>query len=592
MGVRMVQMIPASIDSGKPVSEILVFNALEAVVGKTDWIVLHSLKQTVVKQGVEAETDFVVLVPNKGVVLIEAKGATAAKARGSSWTLEGVPKRAEHKDPFEQIDNAKRNIRGLLSKLGYEVNSIPFARLVWFTKISPFKADLQGGMAFEHWEIAYQEDLSKADKTIEKLLREEIQSKQNNQTVSYKPNVFKADLVADLSRSLLGEFEIKSTPANLAFERRALVRKATEEQAVVLSLLQKNNLIYFEGEAGTGKTEMLALSARELSRSRKVLFTCHNLLLAEQIREQFKGLENLDVLDTNQVLLRIIGKKDHPANAGEAWFNDELPQLALEAVSNSSDLGIYEAICIDEFQDLANRPVAFTALLGLLTNKFRPFKVLMAGDDEQQIMNSGTPVRSFDLAKKTFPNLVHVTLEANCRQAPGLSKAIHKLLNMPSTQIKHRLPQNTDWTLEIISTTSDRQSKDLYKTIQRVSRDYDYEQMRVLSIFGGKNSTAAKVLQDVDSHSSEIRNLRKLLKNEGTGEGKIRWRSIPKYKGLESDLVIITDVSNSSREWLESVSKQMRNELYVGMTRAKFHVILLVQDDLFQANRKIDGTEI
>lgn len=587
-----MQLIPATIDRSKPVSEILIFNALEGVSGKSDWIVLHSLKQNVVKQGIQAETDFVVLVPNKGIVLIEAKGATGATARGSSWTLEGVPKNAEHKDPFEQIDNAKRNIRGVLSKLGYQVDDIPFARLVWFTKISPFKVDIQKGLAFEHWEIAYQEDLEQADKAIEKVLREEIQSKQGNATVNYKPKALSAALISDLSKSMLGQFEAHSTPANLAFERRLLVRKATEEQSLVMSLVQKNNLLYFEGEAGTGKTEILTQTARELARTRRVLFTCHNLLLAEEIRNEFRGVPKLEVLDTNEVLLRIIGRKAHPKNASEDWYNRELPDLALAEVAKNSSHQIYEAICIDEFQDLASRPNAFLAILGLLSSKFRPYKVLMAGDDEQQIMNSGNPVKSFDLAKDTFKNLVHVGLETNCRQAPGLSKATHKLLNMPHDHLKHRLPQNSEWTLEVIPTTADKQGKDLYKLIQRVSKDYDHEQIRVLSLFGGNNSVAAKTLAESESHSSELRSLKKLLKNEKTGEGKVRWRSISKFKGLESDIVIITDISQAGRDLLPARGKNLRSELYVGMTRAKFHVILLVQDELFTATHKVDGTAI
>jgi superfamily I DNA/RNA helicase len=81
------------------------------------------------------------------------------------------------------------------------------------------------------------------------------------------------------------------------------------------------------------------------------------------------------------------------------------------------------------------------------------------------------------------------------------------------------------------------------------------------------------------------------MKHKST-EGKIRWRSIPKYKGLESDVVVITDVSQSTKDWLAANGKSLDNQLYVGMTRAKFQVILLVCDELFNATHMPDGTMV
>lgn len=586
----MVNLKPSEIADDKPTSEQVVFQALQGVTNKPNWIALHSLQQNVVKQGVEAETDFLVFVPGKGIVFVEAKGATSATAIGTSWTMEGVPPQAKKKNPFEQIDNAKRNIHSQLKKLGYQVDEIPMARLVWFTKISPFQVDTNRGMAFSQWELAYQEDLTSPAKTIEKVLNEEIQSKQGNPTVNYKQKNFTEALANDIVNSLLGRLEANSTPENLAVERRMLVRKATDEQLLLLSLVENNNHVYFEGEAGTGKTELLSRSAVDMAKSRKVLYTCYNVMLAEQIQKDIGAHANIDVLDLNQVLLRIAGKKTNPKNAGTDWYERQLPELALDAaLKRGADLPRYEAICFDEFQDIASRPVAFNAITSLLKNDHRPAKVMMAGDDEQQIMASGVPVASFAFAKKAFSGLVHISLKSNCRQAPGLSKAIHKLLGWPQNQLTHRLPGSTEWGLEVIATTPERQAKDLYKVLVRLQKTTSPENIRVLSPFGEKNSVLAKLFKDSDTHSSELRSLKKLLKHEST-DGKIRWRSIPKYKGLESDVVVITDVSQSTKDWLASNEKFLANQLYVGMTRAKFQVVLLVSDGLYKATHLVDGS--
>jgi superfamily I DNA/RNA helicase len=55
-----------------------------------------------------------------------------------------------------------------------------------------------------------------------------------------------------------------------------------------------------------------------------------------------------------------------------------------------------------------------------------------------------------------------------------------------------------------------------------------------------------------------------------------------KYKGLDSDVVIITDINNTSKKFAEErLLISLEDLLYMGMTRAKFQVVLLVQDDLY-----------
>jgi ATP-dependent exoDNAse (exonuclease V) beta subunit len=55
-------------------------------------------------------------------------------------------------------------------------------------------------------------------------------------------------------------------------------------------------------------------------------------------------------------------------------------------------------------------------------------------------------------------------------------------------------------------------------------------------------------------------------------------------------VVVITDVSQSTKDWLAANEKFLANQLYVGMTRAKFQVVLLVSDGLYKATNKSDGS--
>jgi hypothetical protein len=56
-----------------------------------------------------------------------------------------------------------------------------------------------------------------------------------------------------------------------------------------------------------------------------------------------------------------------------------------------------------------------------------------------------------------------------------------------------------------------------------------------------------------------------------------------KFKGLDSDVVIITDINKDSKKFAEErLNITLDDLLYMGMTRARFQVFLLVQDDLYE----------
>ncbi len=587
----MVQLFPAELRPAAPYSEELVFNALQDVKGKADWLALHSIKLNQVKGKAEAELDFIVFIPKKGIVFVEAKGATSADVNHTEWVLEGVPPGAATKNPFDQIDEGRRSVRKVWKTNGFEVDNIPMARLVWFPHMDPFDLTKKNAQ-FDLWETAFQKDLESAEKALFLAIDEEARSKNGNRVVKYEPAKFTVEFAEQLIAALTPSFGASMTPENTMVERRHEVRRATEEQLVLLDLVAKNNLIYFEGEAGSGKTEILSRAAVNLTKeSRKVLFTCYNEMLCESIREDIGLHQSIEVMHFNEVLLWMAGLKKNPKDAGTEWYDKELPQLARDKFLKSGKVAPFDAICIDEFQDLASREEIFYTLMVLLNSKFRPFKVMMAGDDEQQIAASGARVDSFAFAKKVFPNLTHVALTANCRQAPGLSKAIHKLLNWPMAVKKHRLSQRIAWRLEVIATTEANREKDLYRVLNRLTKDNPSQQVRVLSPWGEKSSVLAKLWKQTETHSREARELKKITARPEHG-GLIRWRSIAKYKGLENDVVVITDINNDTKKWVEAQGKSFSNQLYVGMTRARFHVVLLVEDGLFKANSNTDGTPV
>ncbi len=89
-----------------------------------------------------------------------------------------------------------------------------------------------------------------------------------------------------------------------------------------------------------------------------------------------------------------------------------------------------------------------------------------------------------------------------------------------------------------------------------------------------------------------MKKLMPLLRHETSPEGKITWRSISSFKGLEEDVIVLVDINNDAKAWLEGEGKNLREQLYVGMTRAKFHLYMLVSDGLYEANTNYYGLSL
>jgi superfamily I DNA/RNA helicase len=586
----MVQMIPESFEGSDSYAEELLYRAFGDIEGKDDWIVIHSLELSKIKSKAQTEVDFIVIVPKRGIVVVECKGATKVTINGSKWDLKGLHGNKQWRSPITQADEAKREIRALLKGLGYPIDQVPMARLVWLPFIDSSKF-FQTGNQVAVWELAMQAELDAPDKAILRALDEEVKASQGNKVLNYKPTALSVELSKALANALRTQAEAEQTPAAIELMRLREVSRGTYEQLMTLEVVQDNDQLYFIGEAGSGKTAMLTECAINWAHEqRQVLYLCFNEMLRDEINEKIGKGDLITVMNFNDLMLKLAGKKKNPVNADQKWFDEELPALALEKVRANPKRPEYSAICIDEFQDLVPREAIFWPILELLGDPHRATKIALAGDDEQQIYTSGSRIDSFAWAKNQLPQLVKVSLRTNCRQAPKLTTAIHKILNWKSDTRRSRLSKRIDGKLEVISTTEARQAKDLYKVLTRLMKTYKPENIRVLSPLNTK-SVLGQLAKSTENHSGDMRSLKSLTEFPQNG-GVINWRSIPKYKGLEDDVVVITDISLATSDWLESHNQSLRNQLYVGLTRARFHAVLLVQEDLFKATHDVDGERV
>lgn len=573
----MVKMVPPGVAPKTNWSEREVFTAFEGVLDRPDWIVLHSLKLAQHIHGLESEADFIVFVPGRGIVVIETKNPKFVEYRDGQWYLDRVPNPT--KDPLAQLSKARSSIRSFLKGVDENIDEVPIARMLWFTNIGrhQFNIDSPGDMQFFEWELGLAEDKAAPVKAIEKVLDRHTEFFSQNGEIVFNPAAFDAERAEFLASSLLNDFKGYEDAEAFAQTALRIEQRLLGEQLAVLDLVETNRHVYFDGSAGTGKSFLIAESARRLAKQgHRVLVTCWNVLMAGELALQVRE-PGVRVADLNTVMLELCGLESNPDGAGTDWYERELPQLVAAAIEADPTLGRATAVCVDEFQDIASNLhlIKVVLLLAAATGTERATFVL-AGDKNQQIMRDGDDVVDpYTKMKSILKDLVHVRLRTNCRTAPELAKRIPELVRIRPDIKKHRMPAGLLGVgAEVIEVSEAKQSQKVASVVKRLLTRYRPHEIVILSPFGEHGSVVGQLVARGEGSTDE-RALIASLQKEGVGG--VRWRSIAKFKGLESPVVVITDVTARAQAFAQSLNKELDELLYVGITRAKYECVLICE---------------
>ena len=565
-------MIPSYPREGANFSERQLFTAFEGIMDRPDWTVIHSLALGQNHAALEGESDFIVIAPGKGILVIEAKSPKWAEYKGGDWYLDRTPKPT--KNPLKQLDAARRSIRGFLKERGLLVGDEPIARLLWFTSLGrhQFENSTTGDMQFFEWELGLHDDLAKPARLVEKVLAEHVRHFDRVDEVAVNPASLTSESAAAIVEALIADFSAHRTKADDKRDRLIDERNLLDEQLFALELVDANEHVYFDGPAGTGKSILLATAARQLAKSGKRTFVaCWNLLMAEEL-QQMIGRPDVEVADLNTYMLRLCGLSHNPPGATNEWYHHELPELALMQLKEKPHLGGFEAICVDEFQDIAGNDLLVDVLFAAAgTGAPAGTRLVFAGDDRQQILKqSDASVQGFAVMKQRIPDLVHVRVRRNCRTAPGMIAGAEKLAGRSSQFSGHRMSSSVP---SAFDTVEGGGTSELVAALKSLIENHDPEDIVILSPFGDRHSLVGSFLARPEKTQDE-RWLRKQLAIDGSS-GRIRWRSIFKFKGGEAEAVVLTDMGARGQEFAESSGVNWDDLQYVGLTRSKYRCVVL-----------------
>lgn len=561
----MARMIPSYCSFEAPPGEQAIFKALRDDSETSTWIALHSLAISDHVRQVEGEADFVVIVPEKGVLILEVKSHLSVERRDDGMWKLGNGEYVS-RGPFKQANEAMYSIRSFLAKK-MSVGNVPIVSAVWFTGMRA-KVRLPTTPEWHSWQVLDSEDLRSVSKSILRTLDAGVQhlGSKVQQFSNGKMDLDSktAERIANLLRP---KFEVAITAGDRRNHRQAELMRFVEEQFYALDAASDNRSILFSGPAGSGKT-LLAMETfrRELAQGHTGRLFCFNRLLGRRLVDELSDTSSL-VGTFHQEMLRLAGLSQAPPGSGEAFWRVELPELAFDALTGSGAEEQYDFVVLDEVQDLVND--AYLDILDLMVKGgLCQGRILFFGDFERQSIFEVSG--GLEMLRERIPHLAHFKLVMNCRNLPRIGYQVNQLSHFQPGYEKFRRSDDGVDPLLLAYNDSDDRAKMLKNAISMLRQEgYSLNEITVLS----------PARTDSTAESTDDAWLRQVL-TPATGirarPGEIHYSTIHAFKGLESPAVIVADID-------QNVSATMFDSLfYIGLTRATDRLVVLFEPNVLR----------
>ncbi len=570
------RLIPPSIPLSTPSDgERMVFGAFAEARGADDWIVLHSLDLANHQRRLAGEIDFLVIVPGKGVLVLEVKGAHHLRRHDGLWFY-GSERRPDERGPFKQASEAMHSLRDRLVHQHRDLARVVF----WSAVCFPFVDFAETSEEWHPWQVIDRRALAKRSLT---QLCESVLDHARQELVAHEEPWFHAERhepreqqVTELLRNLRGDFEFFESPKSRAKRVDDEVRRYTEEQFEALETIDANPRVVFDGPAGTGKTMLAVEAARRAAvAGRRVLLLCASEALGRWLAD-----ETRELLPATDAGAPPAGAADAAApGAGiVARTIDEHLRLAGDAPQR------YDEIVVDEAQDVL-RPDYLAALDHSLSGGLAGGVYRFFGDFGRPGLADAAGHHESDgaaaLAALLVPGgpcagAVRYDLRVNCRNTPRVAQLACTCGGVARGYSRVRRPDDESEPQIRYWHDEAQQSKLLADTLLELDEQG----------FAGPGTV---VLSPRDDDTCCAHGLagrpwaERLAPLPGAGAADsgvvelhpsaTRYCAISRFQGLEAPAVVLTDIAD-----LDSPASS--SALYVGCTRALERLVILAHESL------------
>ena len=543
----MAKMYPNSIEYvNAPYSEGLVYKALSNL--NDDFVIFHSIqwtKRSITKSFTWYENDFLILHKELGLLILEVKGGRIYFENGvfhqvNSETKEDVSLN-EGNDPLSQAKRGIYHFRNILEKRIKGISGrLSIEPCVWFPSV----------------EISECPIMSTSYEDIRDIILDSNSLKSPSKAIYNVFEKYNAKDVTDITDeefqmirdSIAPDFDLIPSPSIVRGELDNMFLRLTNEQAGLLDYLVEQRTAAIQGAAGTGKTLIALEAARRFSaEGNKVLFLCFNRFLYEHLKFDCP-IENVDFYNINT----FVGKYTKLDINSPKIRTQELQKI-------DPDKFEYSAIIIDEAQDFESDEIQFLSELCELKNA-----LFYAFFDKNQLLTT-TEIPSW--IKNAECRLV---LHKNCRNTYEIACTSYNVIDV---EIKAQISY-IKGTKPTLTFANNKDLLKLGKLIKSFKEAYKDSEIAILSLVP-ENESIMKDVNKIDGiQITRERNNKNVF-----------YTTAKKFKGLESKVVIITDIDESC--FTDDAQKRV---FYVACSRAMHKLALFVSgndDDIKNIGKSI-----
>lgn len=488
----------------------------------------------------DGETDFVIVHPEYGVVILEVKGGDIAyDASRNQWLTTGG---IEIKDPVEQGRKSKYALLEKLQALPSWDPSrfINIGHAVCFPTVNVKERSVKPDLPREI--ILDRKDLDDISVAVQRLFAHLFGK-------SLETGAPGNDRRLVIEKLLASSFQLR-TPLGVELEHEdAKLIELTDLQMMALSLLGNQKRAAISGCAGSGKTMLAVEKAMRLQElGLNVLLTCFNIPLSNYLQKRLSGT-GITIQNFHTFAEELVGQTGGalpPNSSTEREYYDKiLPELLWDTAMSNGPM--YDAIVVDEGQDFReNYWIALEALL-------KPDGYLYVFYDDNQNLYGGVHGFSDLITTPSFP------LNQNCRNTRMIHDTVVRFHNNPSGMMC-RGPDGRP--PEVVSYETEAEFLRILQKLlhQLVNEESIRTQDIIVLTPRAQEKSILKVGRKLGNFSLTLETPQSSL--------EIQTTSIHRFKGLERCVVILGELDHRYTYNPDMV-------MYVGCSRARTQLYIL-----------------
>jgi hypothetical protein len=530
----MARLIPSFLDDHTPPGERDVFNMLAA--GPDDWVALHSLDLAPWNRGLRTEIDFVVLLPDTGILCLEVKSHDTISFENGRWHPPDI-----RRSPFKQASDGRHTFYRRLRELAPQFSQVPVVHCCVFTharfdlvpNLSVPARELIDGRLFRSFVSA---EAFCAD--LKTRMQGSIAAERTLHPIARPLSPTQVDTIVKTCLPI--QKRRLHTREEIERREQEVERLLRIQQKPIVQLATMNDRVVVNGPAGTGKTLIAMEVARRIAESgRRTGLVCFNHLVGDWMHEQVQRWAPPMLIAGRaiQVMAEMTGVRI-PKTPSLRYWDQELPEQLEERLTDP-DLrlsAMFDYLVVDEAQDLLARPALWECLTRFLDGGITSGSYCLFGDFENQVLGERRAMETALSVIRSTGRPATYHLSENCRNYKIVGESAVRLSGLSRGMYSGYMRaggglQNYD----ISFYADEREQQELVARWLKEfkSQGYKPSDISVLSFRTSEDCAAARLsaagfrLRPAWQHAADC----------------IAYASVQAFKGLENKVIILTDVA-------------------------------------------------